>query len=198
MLTDGRIHVGLHREDVGTPQITFVRHELLRQLDALERLGVEFETRRLGNDVFNEISWRDPSGHLVRLVEARTFSPAKIAAAAESICGQFREIGLPSADAATSKDWWESLGFVGLDEPDARLPHVCCTSDTLNVGLYRPQDLRAPTLVFEADDVPACVAKLISLGVQATHATPGALPARNAALLTAPEGTPILIYSSGA
>src|ERR1022692_3547759 len=75
--------VGLHQtpqlETPGLPEaaITFVRPDLLGALDAFERMGVEFEFRRLGNDVFNEVGWLDPSGNLIRLLEARTFSPSK-------------------------------------------------------------------------------------------------------------------------
>jgi catechol 2,3-dioxygenase-like lactoylglutathione lyase family enzyme len=195
VLTDGRIHIGLHQDSGASPQITFVKPQLLQHVDALEQLGLEFEFRRLGNDVFNEIGWRDPSAHRVRLVEARTFSPAK-PQTAESACGRFLEIALPSPDRGFAKAYWERLGFVGIDEPDARLAHVCCMSDTINIGLYAPRDLPSPALVFDAEDVPARLAELAQRGIESSRTLPGALPAGSAALFTAPEGTPILVYSS--
>ena len=175
VVTDGRIHIGLHQNSDESPQITFVRPELLQQVDALERLGIELEFRRLGNNVFNEIGWRAPSGHLIRLVEARTFSPGGFPAAASS-CGQFQQIGLPAPDAQASKVFWEKLGFVGMDEPDAQAKHVCCVSDTINIGLYAPKDVASPALIFEAAEAQA------SRGRK----------------LIAPEGTLILIQSGPA
>ncbi len=189
VLSDGRIHIGLHQGSGTAPQITFVKPQLLQHIGEFEQLGIEFETRRLGGDVFNEIRWRDPSGHLIRLVEARTFSPPRLATAAQSACGHFMEIALPSADPDIAKAYWERLGFVGMDEPGAPLAHVCCMSDTINIGLYSRRDLAAPTLVFDTDDLPKCVAHLAQLGIEVVRTMPGA------ALFSAPEGTPILIQS---
>ena len=97
VMTDGRIHVGLHQQDMAPPSITFVKPGLLKHLEVLERIGVEFQYRRLGNDVFNEVGWWDPAGHLVRLVEARTFSPSKRRSTETTVCGYFTEIALPAA-----------------------------------------------------------------------------------------------------
>jgi catechol 2,3-dioxygenase-like lactoylglutathione lyase family enzyme len=172
VVTDGRIHIGLHQGPLESPQITFVRPQLLQHIEALEKLGIALEFRRLGNNVFNEIGWRDPSGHLIRLVEARTYSPAGLASGAPSSCGQFQEIALPAPDPDAAKIFWERLGFVGMDEPEAKIKHICCVSDTINVGLYAPRDVPVPTLIFESNDTQA---------------------SRGSQKLTAPEGTPILL-----
>ena len=177
VVTDGRIHIGLHQDSHDSPLLTFVRPQLLKHIDALEKLGIELEFRRLGNNVFNEIGWRDPSGHLIRLVEARTFSPAGLVPGAPSSCGQFQEIALPAPDLEVAKIFWERLGFVGMDEPEAKLKHICCVSDSINIGLYAPRDVPVPTLIFESNDV---------------QASPGG------GKLTAPEGTPILLQSAPA
>ncbi len=141
VVTDGRIYLGLHQEFVPAPAITFVKPDLLRHSSALERLGLQFEFRRLGNDVFNELGWLDPSGHLIRLVEARTFSPSKRLASDTSLCGYFLEIALPAASRDEAKDFWEKFGFVGIDEPDAasasRLLHQ-------RLGRHRTLRTRAP------------------------------------------------------
>ena len=96
VLTDGRICVGLHQHSSFEPSTTFVKPGLLKHLDSLEHLRLKFEFRRLANDVFNEIGWLDPSGHMIRLVEARTFSPIKRKSADTSLCGYFLEIALPA------------------------------------------------------------------------------------------------------
>ena len=158
--------------------------------------GIEFEFRHLGNDVFNEVGWLDPSGQLVRLVEARTFSPSKRLANDTSRCGYFLEIAVPAPDRELAKAYWEAFGFVGMDEPGDRLPHISCTSDFIDLGLYHPGDLRRATLRFEVDDVGGALAHLADKGIVPNGEMPPGLRAVPAAVLVAPEGTPILLTSS--
>lgn len=193
VVTDGRIHLGLHSLPEAEPILTFVKPDLLRHLAALEHLGVQFDVRRLGNDIFNELGWRDPAGHRVRMVEARTFSPTKRAPTETSLCGYFAEIALPCAGLEAAKGYWEQLGFVGMDELESAVPHVSCTSDSIDVGLYERTLLPLPTLVFDAGDLRGTLARLADAGVSPSAQLPRPLRAISAALLTAPEGTPILL-----
>jgi catechol 2,3-dioxygenase-like lactoylglutathione lyase family enzyme len=194
VVTDGRLHLGLHQLDTAVPALTFVKPDVLGQLDALESRGVVFEYRKLGNDVFNEVGWLDPSGHLIRLIEARTFSPAKNPRA--SRCGYFIEIALPVPDRELAKQYWEELGFVGLEEPDAALPHISCTSDSIDIGLYDSAQLRAPTLMFETDEFKESLARLAEVGITPSGPVPAPLRHQPAAALATPEGTPILLASA--
>jgi catechol 2,3-dioxygenase-like lactoylglutathione lyase family enzyme len=193
VVTDGRICLGLHQAAIPAPSMTFVKPGLLKYLDALEELGVEFEFRRLGNDVFNEVGWFDPAGQLVRLIEARTFSPSKRIVTDTSRCGYFLEIALPTPSLDASKAYWEQFGFVGMDESDDPLPHVSCTSDYIDLGLYDPAHLRRPTLRFEVDDVGGTLARLAEIGISPAGEIPPPLRQAPAAVLIAPEGTPILL-----
>jgi catechol 2,3-dioxygenase-like lactoylglutathione lyase family enzyme len=219
VVTDGRLHLGLHQQTTpqqttaltatgqhataailahaaaALPALTFVKADVLHQIGVLEGRHIALEYRKLGNDVFNEIGWLDPSGHLVRLIEARTFSPIKNPPA--SLCGYFQEIGLPAPDRELAKTYWEELGFVGLDEPYAALAHISCTSDSIDIGLYDPAQLNVPTLVFETEDVAAAVARLATAGIAPSGTLPAALRDRPAALLAAPEGTRILLLTDG-
>ncbi|HEX4240623.1 MAG TPA: VOC family protein [Steroidobacteraceae bacterium] len=194
VVTDGRITIGLHAEADWPLALTFVRPDLLEALETLDELGVRLEVRRLSGNVFNEIGWRDPSGHLVRLVEARTFSPVERSALDLPRCGYFAEIALPCEDREISKAYWEFLGFVGLEEDDP-LPHVSCTSDHVDLGLYAPEALKRGSLRYEVDDLRAALAKLAEAGIAARDPPPAFDRSRNA-LLTAPEGTPLLLTAT--
>jgi catechol 2,3-dioxygenase-like lactoylglutathione lyase family enzyme len=195
VVTDGRICLGLHQEAMLAPSLTFVKPDLLKHVDALEKKGIELEFRRLGNDVFNEIAWFDPSGQLVRLIEARTFSPVKRPANDTSRCGYFLEIAMPAPERDLAKAYWEDFGFVGMDELDDDLPHVSCTSDFVDLGLYHPADLRRATLRFEVDDVGGALARLADKGILPNGEMPPGLRSVPAAVLEAPEGTPLLLTS---
>src|ERR1700690_1167167 len=58
VLSDGRIHIGLHQDSVARPQITFVKPQLLQHTGALEQLGIEIEFGQLGSNAFNENAGR--------------------------------------------------------------------------------------------------------------------------------------------
>ncbi len=195
VVTDGRICLGLHQHPIPAPSLTFVKPDLLKFLSRLERLSIELEFRRLGDDVFNEIGWFDPTGQLIRLIEARTFSPGKRLAKDTSQCGYFVEIALPAPDLAAAMRYWEDFGFVGMDEPDDRLPHIACTSDHVNIGIYHPRELRRATLRFEVDDVAGTLARLAEIDILPDGELPPSLRSTPATVLTAPEGTPILLIS---
>jgi catechol 2,3-dioxygenase-like lactoylglutathione lyase family enzyme len=196
VVTDGRICLGLHQQAMPAPSMTFVKPELLKHLEIFEKLGLEFEFRHLGNDVFNEVGWLDPGGHLIRLLEARTFSPSKRLGTDTSRCGYFLEFALPAPSLEASKAYWERFGFVGMDEMEDRLPHISCTSDFVDLGLYEPGHLRRPTLRFEVDDVGGTLARLAEVGISPSGEIPSPLRQVPAAVLTAPEGTPLLLSSN--
>jgi catechol 2,3-dioxygenase-like lactoylglutathione lyase family enzyme len=199
-LTDGRLCLGLHEDDAFVSSTTFVRPALRSHVAGLDRLGVVLEVSRLAEDVFNEVAWFDPAGNLIRLVEARTFSPIDRSIGDVAPCGYFVQIGLPAAELELTKAHWEQFGFVGIDQPDAPLAHVACTSDGVDIGLYEPADIRAPTLIFEVDDCAATLRRLLAAGIVPSGRVPAALSAhaaapQRAAQLRAPEGTVILLTS---
>jgi len=193
VITDGRICIGLHQHAAPLPALTFVKADLLKHVHLFERVGVDFEVRHLGGDVFNEVAWRDPSGNFLRYVEARTFSPSKRPATDNSLCGYFLEIALPARDVEAARIYWEQFGFVGMVEADAPIPHVCCMSDTIDVGLYDQRHIRRPTLLFECADVEAGAARIAAAGVAPAMEVSAAGGAAASALFVAPEGTALLI-----
>lgn len=193
VVTDGRISIGLHQLEEFEPTLTFVRPDLLKHSTELEALGIAFDFTRLGNDVFNELRWSDPSGQRVRLIEARTFSPVKRSSSEFSRLGFFLEIALPSEDSERGKAYWEDLGFVGMEEFEGALPRISCTSDYIDLGLYAPSNLKRVALRFEVDDVKSCLASLKEEGIEPSPHLPASLRNAGAAILTAPEGTLLLL-----
>jgi len=197
VVTDGRICIGLHQTNLPAPMMmTFVKPELRKHLDAFEAQGARFEFRHLGDEVFNEVGWCDPSGHLIRIVEARTFSPIDAAPLGVAPgCGYFAEVALPTTSLEASCHFWEKFGFVALGESALPLPHVCCTSDTLDVGLYPTRDIPRPYLLFDSDGVEASLQRLAAQGIEPLANLSAALRSQAANVLLAPEGTPILLAS---
>jgi catechol 2,3-dioxygenase-like lactoylglutathione lyase family enzyme len=195
VLTDGRLCIGLHDRELAMPTLSFVHPNLLAHADALERAHIELDYRHLADNEFNEIGCHDPAGHAIAILEARTFSPVKRKVTETSLCGYFTEIGLPAPALETSKIFWERAGFVGMDEPESRLPHISCTSDYVDVGLYEPALLPAPTLFFETPDLPAALAALAHKGIEHV-AAPAPFAVDEAAAIRTPEGTRILLLAA--
>jgi catechol 2,3-dioxygenase-like lactoylglutathione lyase family enzyme len=196
VVTDGRLFLGLHGEPTPSPALTFVMPKLMQGVDQLEQLGIEFEDLKLGNEVFNRATFRDPSGQCVNVVEARTFSPPQFETQPATTCGYFRELGLPTREPGPMRNFWESLGFVAWDEESEPFARAAITSDHLNLALYRTRAFRQPLLTFEDRDMRERLARLKERGFQLSDEMPDRLDESCNAVVIAPEGTRLLLLQS--
>jgi catechol 2,3-dioxygenase-like lactoylglutathione lyase family enzyme len=194
VVTDGRLFLGLHGAPMRSPAITFVLPELARGIDRLRGLGVQFDEERIGNDVFNRATFTDPTGMCVNVLEARTFSPP--ADVRPTTCGYFVEFGVPVRDTAVGRAFWESLGFVAMEEETQPFARVPLTSDRLNLGLYRTRAFREPLLAFEDPDMRERLTRLRERGFELLDEMPDSMDESTNAVLRAPEGTRLLLMQS--
>ena len=112
-----------------SPSLTFVLPELRLGVGRLKERGVTFEDERFGDDVFNQAQLLDSGGLSVTLLEARTFSPPQLDAPIESACGYFSEFGIPARTTDAAREFWESVGFVALEEEPQPFPRTPLVSD---------------------------------------------------------------------
>lgn len=197
VVTDGRLAIGLHQHELlQSPLPAFVLPDLSAKLATFERLGIEIVDRRLGNDVFNEATFDTPGGQMIRLLEARTFSPSQRTSGEVSRLGWFEEFALPVTDVKEAEKFWEQLGFVPAEEGDEPYPHIGLTSDSLNIALLHAGVLKRPALMFTDPEMPARIAALTDAGVEFAPRLPGNLDRARHALLVAPEGTPLLMTTA--
>ncbi len=193
VLTDGRVFIGLHQRPFAAPALTFVHAGVAAFAGEIEQRGIELETRNTSEDSFNEIGFRDPDGQSVIVLEARTYSPSARRADETALCGYFTEFSMPSADFHASREFWEPLGFVATEEPDAPYAHLPLTSDHLDIAFHRPRALDRPMLVFRDPNMRERLARIRALGIRETGGLPRGLPPAANALIEAPEGTPLLL-----
>jgi catechol 2,3-dioxygenase-like lactoylglutathione lyase family enzyme len=196
VVTDGRLFLGLHGGFIRSPALTFVLPELAHGIERLREQGIQFDQERLGNEVFNQASFTDPSGHCISLLEARTFSPPSQAQDIQTSCGYFVEYGIPVRDVASCRSFWEPLGFVAMEEESEPFPRTAITSDHLNLGLYRTRALRQPVLTFEDPDMRERLTRLKERGFRLSDEMPDSLDDATNAILEAPEGTRLLLLHS--
>jgi hypothetical protein len=196
VVTDGHLFIGLHGREMPSPSLTFVLPELRLGVGRLRERGVTLEEERFGDDVFNQAQLRDPGGLSVTLLEARTFSPPHLDAPIESACGYFSELGLPARAADATRAFWESVGFVALEEEAQPFPRTPLVSDGLDLALYRTRALREPVLTFEDSEMPQRLARLRERGIKVSDEMPDTLAEADNGVLTAPEGTRLLLLTA--
>ena len=197
VVTDGRLHLGLHGHEFDSPALTWVRPDLVVHAAAFESLGIEFTSAKLGDEAMHELGFLDPSGQTITLIEARTYSPPSLAAAFSSRLGYFEEFGVPTSDLARSAAFWDALGFVVFDPIRAPFAKVVASHRDLNVGLY-DTDLKRPVLTFSDPGMPERIAGLRDNGLRFADRLPRGMNARENALIEAPEGTWLLLTTSAA
>lgn len=178
--------VGLHGAGEEAA-ITFVRPEVA----ALERelahrlIGVEREV--LGAEQFHLLELREPGGRLLRVQEARTFSPpAQLPS--HTAPGIFRALSLPCPDLAEARGFWERLD---VDVQDIEDPWDGLALSALPLACHELGLCREPVLIFEAS--PAQMQAPLAAGRPAL--LPG-LRVRNHRLLRTPDGVTLLQLES--
>lgn len=185
VVTDGTIAIGLHGAGVEEPALAFVRPNLARQVRALEAAGHAFDFSRLGAEEFNEAALRTPDGHVILMLEARTWSPGAAGAGVATAIGRCAEVTLGCADPATTRGFFEAAGFLpveGDDPPEL----VRLDAPGLRLGLRRGPAMPAATLRFAADDPQRAVRELAARDLQTSQRPEGPV-------LVAPEGTRLVI-----
>jgi predicted lactoylglutathione lyase len=189
VVTDGNLFLGLHDYSFPSPSLTYIRPDLSQNLHELKKRAGSLAFSKLADDEFNEAGFADPDGHMVAVLEARTFSPPEIGESDITILGHFSEYAMPVANLDVSVAFWENLGFVMTEKDEDNLHYASLTSDFLNLGLYVNPRLRTPALVFREPDMAQRIEYLVAKGYRTTAGTPISIDRLSGATLQAPEGT---------
>jgi catechol 2,3-dioxygenase-like lactoylglutathione lyase family enzyme len=192
VLTDGRIFLGLHQQLFDSPALTFVHAGVAGYASELAANGVTLSYQRTAEHEFHIIGLKDPTGQMLTVVEARTYSPLLRGPERAPLCGYFEEFSIPSTDFAQAKAFWEPLGFVATEETDVPYLHLPLTSDHLDIAFHRPRTLDRPMLVFRDRGMHARLVQLRDLEIGTWHPPPHGLDSKTNAILQAPEGTALL------
>jgi catechol 2,3-dioxygenase-like lactoylglutathione lyase family enzyme len=192
VLTDGRIFLGLHQSSFASPQLTFVRAGVAGFARELEARGERLLYAHTAEHEFNRLAFNDPTGQVIVLLEARTYSPVMRRPQGICGCGYFEEFSVPSADFAAARRFWEESGFVATEEAQLPYPHLPLTSDHLDIAFHAPHLLDRPLLVFRDHGMEERLAKLRDSAAGTWREPPQGLNPKANALLLAPEGTALL------
>lgn len=194
VLGDGRLQLGLHERAIASPALTFVLPNLAQAEPGLRAAYAEIEQAQLGDESLNRLQLRDPGGHAVVLLEARTFSPPL--GVEPSLCGYFLHLSLPQTDFERAREFWEGAGFVALPEEDLPYPHLPLTSDALDLAFHQRRSFDAPLLVFECQDLARQLTELHQQGVSISNQLPRSMDPGRSALIQSPDDLALLLVQA--
>ena len=190
VVTDGVLCIGLHDRVFDAPTTTFVQQDLAQRARAMTDHGFDFTFMRLGEDEFNELGLPDRDGHMVTMLEARTFSGGD-EFDNDSLCGTWFELSLPARDAVRSARFWAAVAPNLLRVREEPTTHMRFDVGGGAVGLSESIALSAPSLCFRCQDKDALLALVEKHGLP-FEKFPGYEGAF--AALKAPEGTMLYVF----
>ena len=191
VVSDGVLCIGLHDREFDSPAITFVQPDLARHARSMADHGFDFSFMRLGEESFNEIGVTDREGHLITMVEARTFH-GDDEDDNDSICGTWFELTLPVRDAMRSAHFWGPVAGNILSMREEPTMHMRFDAGGIALGLSESIALDQPSLCFKCHDEQALRSLVSAQGLDARK-----FPGFEGAFLAldAPEGTPLFVFN---
>ena len=190
VVTDGDVSIGLHDRVFDSPALTFVQQDLAAHARSMSDSGFDFSFMRVDEDVFNEIGFPDRDGHMVTLIEARTFSRAPDDPE-DSHCGRFFELSLPTRNAVSAAGLWAPLAPSLLQMREEPTPHMRFDAGGLPLGLSESIALDRPALCFKCPDRQR-LESIVEGNALRTQAFPGFEGAFT--VIVAPEGTRLYVF----
>lgn len=192
VVSDGLLCIGLHDRVFDSPAISFVQPDLAKHARSMTDHGFDFSFMRLDEDVFNELGLADRDGHMVTMLEARTFTPSD-EFDNDSLCGTWFELSLPVRDAVRSARFWAAVAPNLLRMREDPTVHMRFDAGGIALGLSESIALSGPSLCFKCHDKDALAAHI------AKHNLPHErFPGYEGAFvaLKAPEGTTLYAFDA--
>ncbi len=154
VVSDGDICIGLHDRVFDAPALTFVHQDLARHARSMSDHGYNFSFLKIDEDVFNELGFTDRDGHMISMIEARTFSqpPDDIE---DSLCGRWIELTLPVRDVMQAGFFWAPLAPAILELREEPTMHMRFDAGGMQLGLSESIALKSPALCFKCPNKDA-------------------------------------------
>lgn len=151
VISDGELNIGLHDREFDAPAITFVQPDIAKHARSMSDHGFNFSFMQLDEDAFNELRFCDHDGHMVTMLEARTFNLSE-AAEVDSKCGRWFELTLPVKDALKAARFWAPIAPALLEVREEPTTHMRFEADGVPLGLSESIAVTGPSLCFKCSD----------------------------------------------
>ncbi len=192
VVSDGKLCIGLHDRAFEEPTLTFVHRDLAKHARAMSDHGFDFSLLKIDNDVFNELGFRDHDGHMISLIEARTFTPPD-EDVGKSMCGEWFELSLPAKDAMRAGRFWAPLAPVMIELREEPTEHLRFDAAGMPLGLSEHNALRQPSPCFVCEDLTSVLAEVERHGLNIDTT-----PRYDSSFMSirAPEGTTLYLFEA--
>ena len=151
VVSDGELNIGLHDREFDAPAITFVQQDLAKHARSMADHGFDFSFLHLGEESFNQLGFADRDGHMVTMLEARTFHASE-ESEYDSLCGSWFELTLPVRDALRAAQFWAPIAPTLLELREEPTTHMRFEADGVPLGLSESIALESPSLCFKCPD----------------------------------------------
>ena len=151
VVSDGELNIGLHDREFDAPAITFVQQDIAKHARSMSDHGFEFSYMQLDEDAFNELRFPDRDGHMITMLEARTFHLSE-EAETNSICGRWFELTLPVKEALGAAQFWAPIAPTLLELREEPTTHMRFEADGVPLGLSESIAVTGPSLCFKCPD----------------------------------------------
>jgi len=151
VVSDGELNIGLHDREFDAPTLTFVQQDLAKHARSMADHGFDFSFLKLGEESFNQLGFADRDGHMVTMLEARTFHISE-EAENDSLCGRWFELTLPVRDAVRAAQFWAPIAPTLLELREEPTTHMRFEADGVPLGLSESIALQSPSLCFKCPD----------------------------------------------
>ena len=192
VMTCRGLALGLHGLRRPSPWLAFARADVAGLARELEGAGHRISRARLGDDEFNELELRDPSGLVLRVLEARSFPPPH-AVPPLTLLGRFEALSLPLEDFGAGESFWSTLGVAATPQP---LPwkQLRVALPGFSLAFHRPALHEEPLLLFRQPDLDAAAEALDSLGLRAETGL-GGFGTPDHRIIPSPERIPLVLLA---
>jgi len=190
VVSDGDINIGLHDREFDSPAVTFVQPDLAKHAVSMADHGFDFTVMRLSEEAFNELGFSDRDGHMITMLEARTFHASE-EVEQDSLLGSFFELALPVREALQAARFWAPIAPALLDMREEPTMHMRFDAGGAPLGLSESIALNTPSLCFKCASRKGLKAHLKKLGIEYEK-----FPGFEGAFVTikAPEGTSLFVF----
>ena len=190
VVSDGELNIGLHDRVFDAPAISFVQQDIAKHARSMTDHGFEFSFMQLDEDAFNELGFPDRDGHMITMLEARTFHRSEDTEN-DSQCGNWFELTLPVRDALRAAQFWAPIAPTLLEMREEPTTHMRFEADGVPLGLSESIAVEVPSLCFKCPDRHGLMGLLEQNGM-AFEKFPGFEGAFVA--IRAPEGTVLFAF----
>lgn len=165
VVSDGDINIGLHDREFDSPAVTFVQPDLAKHAVSMADHGFDFTVMRLSEEAFNELGFSDRDGHMITMLEARTFHASE-EVEQDSLLGSFFELALPVREALQAARFWAPIAPALLDMREEPTMHMRFDAGGAPLGLSESIALNTPSLCFKCASRKGLKAHLKKLGIE--------------------------------